>query len=131
MRTGATLSILVGWAVLAAGWPASTQAQQTTQPETLIPPVTDAARAAAFPDVDVSAVHATTVNYFVLFDQLEWQGDVNGGGMNWDSKGHCQVEVIHPNLMPKMPWSRLESTAISCGSISQVFVNLTIPAAGT
>ena len=91
-----TLSIVVGWAVLAAGWPASTHAQQTTiehagqettQPETPIPPVTDADRAAAFPDVDVSAVHATAVNYFVLFDQLEWQGDVNGGGMNWDSKG--------------------------------------------
>ncbi len=96
MRTRATLRIVVGWAVLAAGWPASTHAQQTTiehtgqettQPETPIPPVTDADRAAAFPDVDVSAVHDTAVNYFVLFDQLEWQGDETGGGVNWDSKG--------------------------------------------
>ena len=30
--------------------------------------------------------------------------------------------------MPNMPCSRLESTAISCGSITEVFVNLTIPA---
>ncbi len=30
MRTRATLRIVVGWAVLAAGWPASTHAQQTT-----------------------------------------------------------------------------------------------------
>ena len=51
-----------------------------------MPPVTDADRVAAFPDVDVSAVH-DTVNYFVLFDQLEWQGDGSTGGMNWDSKG--------------------------------------------
>ena len=39
-----------------------------------IPPLTDADRAAAFPDVMGHAVHDNAVNYFVLFDQLEWQG---------------------------------------------------------
>lgn len=52
-----------------------------------IPPITDADRAAAFPDVDVSAVHDNDVNSFVLFDQLEWQGGEAGVGVSWDSKG--------------------------------------------
>ena len=28
-----------------------------------------------------------TVYAFVLFDQLEWQGDRSAGGLNWDAKG--------------------------------------------
>jgi len=95
MRTRARWSVVVGWAVLGACWGASAawaqaagqeNEQGSSQPWTPIPPVTDADRVAAFPDVDVSAVH-DTVNYFVLFDQLEWQGDGSTGGMNWDSKG--------------------------------------------
>ena len=38
-----------------------------------IPPLTDADRAAAFPDVHGHAMHDNAVNYFVLFDQLEWE----------------------------------------------------------
>lgn len=52
-----------------------------------IPPITDEDRAAAFPDVDGHTVHDNAVNYFVLFDQFEWQ---NGGGdsaFSWDNKG--------------------------------------------
>ena len=52
-----------------------------------IPPVTDADREAAFPDVDGHAVHDRTLNYFVLFDQLEWQSTAGGTGLNVDSKG--------------------------------------------
>jgi copper resistance protein B len=52
-----------------------------------VPPLTDADRAAAFPDVHGHAMHDNAVNYFVLFDQLEWQ---TGGGSDvfaWDTKG--------------------------------------------
>ena len=86
---------MVGWAVFSACWgeatvwaqPASQHDEQgTSQPKTPIPPVTDADRVAAFPDIDVSAAHET-VNYFMLFDQLEWQGDEGNHGVNWDSKG--------------------------------------------
>jgi copper resistance protein B len=56
-------------------------------PPPFIPPVTDADRAAAFPDVQGHPAHDTSINYFVLFDQFEWQ---TGGGSNafsWDTKG--------------------------------------------
>lgn len=52
-----------------------------------IPPVTDADRKAAFPDVEGHAVHDKAFNYFVLFDQLEWQSIAGGTGFNVDSKG--------------------------------------------
>jgi copper resistance protein B len=52
-----------------------------------IPPITDADRAAAFPDVQHRMVHGVAVNYFVLLDQLEWQAADGGGGATWDSKG--------------------------------------------
>lgn len=54
------------------------------QPAAAQPPITDAERAAAFPDVDGHGVHDNVVNYFVLFDQFEWQ---RGGGLNLDTKG--------------------------------------------
>lgn len=50
-----------------------------------LPPVTDEDRAAAFPDVKGHHVHDNAVNYFILFDQLEWQPD--GGAVGWDTKG--------------------------------------------
>jgi copper resistance protein B len=55
--------------------------QQTAeQPREPIPPVTDADRAAAFPQgLDGHATHDRRVTAFVLFDQLEWQGGENGG----------------------------------------------------
>ena len=51
-----------------------------------IPPLTDADRRAAFPDVKGHAVHDDAVHAFVLFDQLEWQGS-EAGGINLDSRG--------------------------------------------
>ena len=59
----------------------------TTQPLTPIPPITDADRAAAFPDVEGHTVQDNAVYAFVLFDQLEWHGVESGGGLNWDAKG--------------------------------------------
>jgi copper resistance protein B len=52
---------------------ATSAANQTPAVITPVPPVTEADRAAAFPDVHGHAVHDTMWNYRVLFDQLEWQ----------------------------------------------------------
>ena len=52
-----------------------------------IPPLTDADRQAAFPDVDGHTVHDNAVNYFVLFDQFEGQTGDGPGGFSWDTKG--------------------------------------------
>jgi copper resistance protein B len=52
-----------------------------------VPPVTDADRRAAFPDVQGHSVHDMSVNYFVLFDQLEWQTGSGSDGFSWDTKG--------------------------------------------
>jgi copper resistance protein B len=57
--------------------------QQT--PKEPIPPITDADRAAAFPQgMKGHAVHDQEIHYMVLFDQLEWEGD-GKGGPGWDS----------------------------------------------
>ena len=59
--------------------PAKPQAKQGT-PKEPIPPLTDADRKAAFPaDMEGHTVHDRKFNYFVLFDQLEWQGAGDGG----------------------------------------------------
>ena len=50
-------------------------------------PVTDADRAAAFPDVGGHPAHDRAINYFVLFDQLEWQSVDGGDSGAWDTKG--------------------------------------------
>jgi len=52
-----------------------------------IPTLTDEDRKAAFPDVPGHAVHDRAVNYFVLFDQLEWQSGFGAQGLNVDTKG--------------------------------------------
>ena len=52
-----------------------------------IPPVTDADRQAAFPEVHGHAAHDRSVNAFVLFDQFEWQGGAGADGFSWDTKG--------------------------------------------
>ena len=66
------------------------QAEAQPESETLppfIPPVTDADRAVAFPDVDGHAAHDSDLNYFVLFDQLEWEAIPGEDGFGWDTKG--------------------------------------------
>jgi len=52
-----------------------------------IPPVTDADRQAAFPDVQGHAVHDMAVNHFVLFDQFEWQAGRSDDAFSWDTEG--------------------------------------------
>jgi copper resistance protein B len=52
-----------------------------------IPPLTDADRAAAFPDVQGHTVHDNAVHYFVRLDELEWQRVRGESGAGWEAKG--------------------------------------------
>jgi copper resistance protein B len=53
-----------------------------------IPRITDEDRKAAFPqEVEGHAVHDRSINSYVLFDQLEWQSNAGGTGLNIDTKG--------------------------------------------
>jgi copper resistance protein B len=56
-------------------------------PREPIPPVTDADRQAAFPDVRGHSVHDRAIHYFVLFDKLEWQPGDGHTGASWDNTG--------------------------------------------
>jgi copper resistance protein B len=59
-----------------------------------IPSITDEDRAAAFPALNGQhTVHDDAVHYFVLFDQLEWQGGDGVTGASWDSKGWIGRDV--------------------------------------
>jgi len=54
-------------------------------PREPIPPLTDADRAAAFPDVAGHAVHDTARHAFVLVDRLEtWDDDAPGVPLGWE-----------------------------------------------
>ncbi len=105
MRGTTSVVRAVAVAVLVAGWPAMSPAQQdrptasaehTTdpraaqgqpEPTTPVPPITEADRIAAFPDVEPHAMNDNAVYTYVLLDELEWQGDQSAGGLNWDAKG--------------------------------------------
>jgi copper resistance protein B len=50
-----------------------------------VPPITDADRAAAFPDVEGHTVHDQSIHAYVLFDQLEWRAA--DGEAAWDTRG--------------------------------------------
>jgi copper resistance protein B len=52
-----------------------------------IAPITDEARKAAFPDVQGHTVHDHAINYFVLFDQFEWQNGNDQPDLHWNTKG--------------------------------------------
>jgi copper resistance protein B len=65
--------------------PKTPKEQPTQEPKQPVPPLTDADRAAAFPQhLEGHAVHDRPFNMFVLFDQLEWQGS-HSGGMNLEN----------------------------------------------
>ena len=61
--------------------------QVPAQPPPDVPALTDADRAAAFPDVQGHATRENAVHYFVLFDQFEWQAGSGSNGLSWDNKG--------------------------------------------
>lgn len=52
-----------------------------------VPPITDADRAAAFPDLPPHAMHQGGINYLILADQLEWQDADEGSALAWDLSG--------------------------------------------
>jgi copper resistance protein B len=60
---------------------------QTDERPASVRPITDDDRAAAFPDVEGHSLRDTAVNYFVLFDQLEWQSASRATDLSWDTKG--------------------------------------------
>lgn len=52
-----------------------------------IPVPTDEDRKAAFPDVDGHTVHDHSINYYMLFDQVEWRSNSGGTNLNIDTHG--------------------------------------------
>jgi len=74
------------------GEPAPRPAAQS--PATGLPPITDADRKAAFPELDNRhMVHDAGVFTYVLFDRLEWQTGSGGTTFNWDTKGWIGGDV--------------------------------------
>ena len=69
--------------------PASEQHQPPAAVElpSFVTPLTDEDRKAAFPDVEGHGVHDSALNYFVLFDQFEWQVGDTAHGLNIDTRG--------------------------------------------
>ena len=103
MRREFGLQVAVVTSALILGWPATSPAQaagdpavgrtaQDAEPErppaqpVPLPPVTEADRAAAFPDVQAHPLQDDAVHYFVQFDQLEWHAG-NGSGLRWETDG--------------------------------------------
>lgn len=70
-----------------ASSPAAEQMGEAPVLPPFVRPITDADRAAAFPDVHGHAAHDNAINYFLLFDQAEWLSASRGLALNWDTKG--------------------------------------------
>ncbi|MEQ1760660.1 MAG: copper resistance protein B [Vicinamibacterales bacterium] len=89
---GVVLFALASMVGVGPGSTAWAQAPSTTEPqETALPPfipaLTEEDRKAAFPDVDGHAMSGNRVNYFALFDQLEWQRANGVNHLNLDARG--------------------------------------------
>jgi copper resistance protein B len=63
------------------------QPQPQAERPPFIPPITDEDRKAAFPDVQGHTVHDHAINYFVLFDQFEWQNGSDQPDLHWNTRG--------------------------------------------
>ncbi|MNZ48941.1 Copper resistance protein B precursor [compost metagenome] len=59
----------------------------TGYPGAPVPALTDADRAAAFPDLPPHAMHQGGTDYLFLADQLEWQDADEGSALSWDLSG--------------------------------------------
>lgn len=55
------------------------------QPREPVPALTDADRAAAFPDLQRHVQHAPELNFMVLFDRFEWQDADAGSAFAWEN----------------------------------------------
>ena len=67
--------------------PHAGHAMPSAQQPAPMPPLTDADRQAAFPQVDGHLAHGKSINYFVLLDQLEWQRGSGSNAGSWDTRG--------------------------------------------
>jgi copper resistance protein B len=67
--------------------PAQTPAASAEPLPPFIPLITDADRAAAFPDVGDHEVHGASMHSLVLFDRLEWQSGTGPGATVVDARG--------------------------------------------
>ncbi len=56
-------------------------------PAASVPPLSDADRAAAFPDLPPHAMHQGGSNFLFIADQLEWQDADEGSALAWDISG--------------------------------------------
>lgn len=65
--------------------PGASTPTPTTTSRTPIPLLTDADRAAAFPPLPGHAVHDKMLNWFMLFEQLEYQDADEGSVLSWDA----------------------------------------------
>ncbi|AVX93104.1 copper resistance protein B [Pseudomonas mandelii] len=65
----------------------------TTTSRAPVPVLTDADRAAAFPDVAGHGVHDKKLNSFMLLDKFEYQDADNGSALAWDAKGWIGGDV--------------------------------------
>lgn len=60
---------------------------------TPIPPITDADRAAAFPDVHGHKMHDNAINSLTLIDQLEYQNADEGSVLAWNAMGWVGSDI--------------------------------------
>lgn len=58
-----------------------------------LPPITDADRAAAFPDLGGHAAHDRAVHAFLMLDQFEWQNADHADLLKWDINGWIGGDV--------------------------------------
>lgn len=58
-----------------------------------VPALTDADRAAAFPELPPQAMHEGGMNYLVLAEQLEWQDADDGNALAWDINGWIGSDI--------------------------------------
>lgn len=83
----ARAAALLATLLLSSAIPAWAQEPASEPLPAFIPPVTDADREAAFPDVHGHATLDNATNFLVLVDQLEWETGGSRQGIGWDTKG--------------------------------------------
>lgn len=83
------------------------------QPKESLPPITDADRAAAFPEgLEGHTVHDRQWHYLVLFDQLEWQGTSGGARLGNTSWFGGDIDRLWLRVDAESDDARLESASV-------------------
>ena len=122
MKRALAIAIAALIPVLAAAQPPDPHAghtapsNQTPAAVTAVPPVTEADRAAAFPEAQGHTVHDRMWQYRVLFDQLEWQSIHGAQGLRWDNKSWVGGDL-------NRVWVKSEGEAVD-GSLDEAEVQV-------